>query len=161
MQGDGWFAVQGPNGVAYTRDGRMRMLDSGDLVTLGGLPVLDVGRAPLTLNPAAGPPVITRDGMINQAGAQVGAIGLFAIDPNARLERVEGSAVTTSGPVTEVLDFTSNGVVQGFVEGANVRPVMEISRLIAVSRAFDAANSMIEKSETSSKDAIKVLGDTA
>jgi flagellar basal-body rod protein FlgF len=161
VEGDGWLAVQTPAGVAYTRDGRMRMLENGDLTTLDGRPVLDVGRAPLTLNPDAGPPVITRDGMITQNGQQVGALGIFAIDPKAKLDRVAGSAVVTRGTVTEILDFTANGVVQGFVEGANVRPVMEIARLVTVSRAFDAATSMIEKSEASSKEAIKVLGETA
>src|SRR5262245_33624348 len=31
VQGDGWFAINTPRGVAYTRDGRMRMLESGAL----------------------------------------------------------------------------------------------------------------------------------
>ena len=39
------------------------------------------------------------------------------------------------GPATEVLDFSNNGVVQGFVEGSNVNPILEISQLITVSRA--------------------------
>ena len=161
VQGDAWFAISTPAGVAYTRDGRMRMLDSGDLTTLEGYPVLDVGRAPLSLNPDAGPPIIARDGMITQGGQQVGAIGLFQIDPQTRLERFENSAVVPQGAAVEVLDFETNGVMQGFVEGSNVQPIMEISRLIAVSRAFDAANSMIEKSETTSQEAIKVLGETS
>ena len=62
--------------------------------------------------------------------------------------------------MTEVLEFSNNGVAQGFVEGSNVQPVMEISRLIAITRAFEAANTMMEKSETTSENAIKVLGDT-
>ena len=161
VQGDAWFAVNTPKGVAYTRDGRLRMLESGDLTTLDGSPILDVGRAPLSVDPDAGPPIIARDGMITQNGQQVGAIGLFMIDPATPLKRAENSAVLPQGPVTEVLDFSTNGVVQGFVEGANVQPIMEISRLIAVSRAFEAANAMIEKSESTSQEAIKVLGETS
>src|SRR5579883_3018620 len=33
VQGDGWFAIQTPNGIAYTRDGRMQLTESGALQT--------------------------------------------------------------------------------------------------------------------------------
>jgi flagellar basal-body rod protein FlgF len=161
VQGDSWLAIQTPVGVAYTRDGRMQMLETGELVTLQNYPVLDVGRAPLVIDPDGGPPIITRDGMIAQRGQQLGAVGLFRIDPSTPLDRFENSAVIPRGPATEVLDFNADGVVQGFVEGANVRPMMEISNLIAVTRAFDAANSAIQQAESTSSEAIRTLGDTA
>jgi flagellar basal-body rod protein FlgF len=161
VQGAAWLAIQTPVGVAYTRDGRMQMLETGELVTLQNYPVLDVGRAPLVIDPDGGPPIITRDGMITQRGQQLGAVGLFRIDPSTALDRFENAAVLPRGPVTEVLDFNADGVAQGFVEGSNVRPMMEISNLIAVTRAFDAANSTIQQTESTSSDAIRTLGDTA
>ena len=161
VQGDGWFGIQTPSGVVYTRDGRMRLLETGELQTLNGYAILDVGRAPITLDPTAGPPIIARDGMIMQAGQQLGAIGLFHIDPATKLERFENSGVVPQGPAEEVLDFSTNGVVQGFVEEANVNPIMEISRLIEVSRAFEAVSAAIEKSEATSTNSIKTLGATS
>jgi flagellar basal-body rod protein FlgF len=161
VQGDAWLAITTPAGIAYTRDGRLRMQPTGELTTLAGYPVLDVGRAPLIVDPDAGPPIITRDGMITQRGQQLGAIGLFSIDPETPVERFDNSAVIPQGQATEVLDFTDNGIVQGFVEGSNVNPIMEISRLIAVTRAFEAANSMIDQSESTAKDAIRTLGETS
>jgi len=160
VQGTSWFAIKTPSGPAYTRDGRMRMLETGELTTLNGYAILDVGRAPIILDPDAGTPNIARDGMITQGGRQIGAIGLFQIDAETKLARFENSGVVPEGPATEVLDFSTNGVVQGFVEQANVNPIMEISQLIAVSRAFEAASSMIEKSELTSHNAIKTLGET-
>lgn len=161
VQGDGWFAINTPSGTVYTRDGRMRMLENGELQTLNGYQVLDVGRAPLSLDPTAGPPIIARDGMITQHGQQVGAIGLFRIDSTTKLNRFENSGVVPEGNASEILDFSTNGVVQGFVEEANVNPISEISKLIAVTRAFDAANSMIDTSDTTARDAIKTLGETS
>ena len=161
VQGEGWFAINTPSGVAYTRDGRMRMLETGDLTTLNGYAILDVGRAPITLDPSAGPPIIARDGMIMQGGQQIGAIGLFRIDPSTTLDRFENSGVVPAGPATEILDFSTNGVVQGFVEESNVNPIMEISRLIAVTRAFEAASSSIEKSDTTAQQAIRTLGEVS
>jgi flagellar basal-body rod protein FlgF len=161
VQGNGWFAMQTPSGVVYTRDGRMRLLESGELQTLNGYAILDVGRSPITLDPTAGPPIIARDGMIMQAGQQLGAIGLFRIDPATKLDRFENSGVVPQGPAEEVLDFSANGVVQGFVEEANVNPIMEISHLIEVSRAFEALSAAIQQSESTSQNAIKTLGATS
>jgi flagellar basal-body rod protein FlgF len=160
VQGDGWFAINTPSGTVYTRDGRMRMLESGALQTLNGYQVLDVGRAPITLDPTAGPPIIARDGMITQNGQQVGAIGLFSIDPAVKLSRFENSGVVPEGNASEILDFTNNGVVQGFVEDSNVNPISEISKLIEVTRAFEMATSSVETSDQTASEAIKTLGET-
>ena len=54
--------------------------------------------------------------MITQNGRQVGAIGLFQIDASAKFERYENSGVIPDKPATPVLDFDTNGIVQGHVE---------------------------------------------
>ena len=158
VQGDGWFGIQTPRGVAYTRDGRTNIDESGILRTLNGDPILDGGGAPILLDSGAGPLAVSADGMITQSGRQVGAIGLFAIDPTAKLKRVENSSVVPDKPATPVLDFTRDGVVQGAVENSNVDPVREMTRLIEVTRAFDGVAAETSQSETSLQDAIKALG---
>ncbi len=161
VRGDGWFAVQTPAGTAYTRDGRMRMSDSGSLESLNGYPILDAGGAPILLSPNAGPPVISGDGMISQGGQASAAVGLFTIDDSARLERYDNSSVIPDKPATPVLDFSNSGVVQGYVEGANVNPIMEMSRMIAVTHAFEGVSTAIQSTENSLTDAIKTLGATS
>jgi flagellar basal-body rod protein FlgF len=158
VQGDAWLAIKTPAGTAYTRDGRMTVNESGELTTLNGYSVLDAGGAAILVDPSAGAPDIARDGMISQKGTQVGALGLFTIDDDAKLTRYDNSGVIPDKPANAVLDFTANGVVQGFVEGSNVNPIMEMTKLIAVSRAFDGINAATEKSESSMTDAIKTLG---
>jgi flagellar basal-body rod protein FlgF len=158
VQGEGWLGIQTPSGVAYTRDGRLKMLETGELQTIDGYPVLDAGNSPITLDPTAGPPTIFKDGMINQGDNQVGALGLFALDRAAELTRGPNSSVTPSIPARAILDFSNNGVAQGFVEGANVNPVTELTKLIATSRAFENANSMYDTLDSAQKDAIRTLG---
>jgi flagellar basal-body rod protein FlgF len=160
VQGDGWLGVRTPGGTAYTRDGRMQMTDSGNLVTLNGYPVLDAGGAPIILDSSAGPPTIAGDGMINQNGKQVGAIGLFSIDNSARLTRADNSAVIPDKPPVPILDFTQDGVIQGYVEGSNVDPIREMTKLISVTRAFDGVSNGLSQMETTLHDAIKTLGST-
>ncbi|HUI19686.1 MAG TPA: flagellar basal-body rod protein FlgF [Methylocella sp.] len=161
VQGDGWLALQTPAGVAYTRDGRMRMQPSGALQSVNGYPILDAGNSAITLDPEAGTVTIAQDGMITQGGQQIGAIGLFSLAANATLTRFDNSSVISNKPATPIVDFTQNGIAQGYIEGANVNPILEMEKLITLSRSFENIASAMEGSETSLKDAIKVLGGSA
>jgi len=158
VQGEAWLGIKTPNGVAYTRDGRMKMTPNGDLQTLDGYSILDAGSSAVSVDPTAGPPTIAADGMITQGGRQIGALGLFAIDDTAKISRFDNSSIYTDKPATAVLDFNSNGIMQGFVEGSNVNPILEMTKLIAISRAFDSVSTATTQSESSLTDAIKTLG---
>ena len=158
VQGDGWLGINTVNGAAYTRDGRMKISETGALQTLTGNAVLDAGGAPIIIDPNSGAPSISGDGMISQNGKQAGAIGLFKIDDDAKLTRTENSGVIPDKAPTPILDFTQNGIVQGYVEGSNVNPIEEMTKLITVTRAFDGVNSQVSETETSMLDAIKTLG---
>ena len=158
VQGDGWFGIQTPSGAAYTRDGRARIDESGILRTLNGDAILDAGGAPIVIDGAAGTLTVSSDGMISQNGKQVGAIGLFSIDPGATLTRAENSGVVPDKAAEPILDFIRDGVVQGAVESSNVDPVREMTRLIDVTRVFDGVVAGASQTETSLQDAIKTLG---
>jgi flagellar basal-body rod protein FlgF len=157
VQGDAWFAVRGANGPVYTRDGRMKMDALGQLRSLTGQAMLDPGGAPILLDPQAGPPTIGRDGSVAQGVNQVGAIGLFIIDPKSTLTRAEPNGVTTSLPAVPVQDFTRVGMVQGYIEGANVNPVLEMTKLINIQRAFESAATLVSETETSFTGAVRSL----
>ena len=94
-------------------------------------------------------------------GRQVAAIGLFALDERAKLTRAGNSGFTTDKPAEPILDFTQNGVIQGAIEGANVNPIQEMTKLIAVTRSFDGVNNEVTQTENSVTDAIKTLGGAA
>jgi flagellar basal-body rod protein FlgF len=160
VEGDAWLAIQTPAGQVYTRDGRLRIAPTGELQTVNGYPVLDAGGAPMLLDGNAGPPRIARDGTITQANRQAGAIGLFSIDSAANLTRFENSGVIPSRPAVPVLDFTKAGLHQGYIENANVNAVMEMTRLISLTRAFEMVSASLATSEASLQEAIKTLGAT-
>ena len=56
----------------------------GALVSVNNYPILDAGGAAVLLDPSAGPPTISQDGMVVQNGRRIGAVGLFSIAPSAR-----------------------------------------------------------------------------
>ncbi|MBS7537954.1 flagellar basal-body rod protein FlgF [Ancylobacter lacus] len=157
-QGDAWFAVQTPAGRAYTRDGRLQMSATGELKTVDNFPMLDAGGTMLMLDPAGGAPTIGADGAITQGGNIVGSIGLYQIPASAKLTRNGASTVIPDKPAQAVQDFSAVGVRQGYVEGSNVEPIQEMSRLIMVQRAFEMAASAVQLNEDSTSEAIRSLG---
>ncbi|QOZ28808.1 flagellar basal-body rod protein FlgF [Bradyrhizobium sp. CCBAU 51753] len=161
VAGQGWLAFAGPNGTVYTRDGRLQIAPNGDLQTVTGFPVVDSGGAQITLDPNGGPISIARNGAITQDRAEVGTIGLFTIPADANLERYGNSGVVPDRAATAVTDFTRDGFRQSYVEGSGANPMLELTRLISASRAFDGTNSMVEGTESSLQDAIRTLGEPA
>ena len=158
IQGDAWFSIETPNGPVMTRDGRFTMLDTGELVTLEGYPVLDAGGAAIQLNPQGGTPTAGADGMLFQEGVAAGAVGLFEFQPGLTFVRYGNSGIVPWGPPEPVVDRQDIGVVQGFVEDANVNPVLEITRLIQVQRAFEHVSALVRDSENALDQAISTLG---
>lgn len=160
VNGDAWLGIQTPSGTVYTRDGRLQITPQGELQTLNGYPILDVGGAPIQLNPAGETPTIARDGTVTQGQTQVGAVGLFTIPADANLTRSENSGVVPDRAAEPALDFARTSIVQGFVERANVNPILEISKLITLQRSFDAITNSINQTENTLGAAIQTLGDT-
>jgi flagellar basal-body rod protein FlgF len=157
VDGDGWLALETPEGTIYTRDGRLHMTDLGDLTSVAGYPVLDSGGGPISLDPSAGPIEIAESGVISQGGKQVGSIGLFLIAADAKLTRHDNSGVIPDKPAEPVEDFTTASIRQGYVEGSNVNPILEMTRLIEASRAFDEAAAAIQQSDERTSEAIRTL----
>ena len=73
LSGPGFFAVNGPSGPLYTRNGSFRISPAGTLVTPDGYAVRSGGGAPVPLQHGR-PFEIAVDGTISQAGLVVGKL---------------------------------------------------------------------------------------
>ncbi len=158
IRGEAWFAIDTPAGSVMTRDGRFTMLETGELVSLEGYPVLDAGGAAIQLDPLSGAPEAGADGMLRQNGQPVDAIGVFAFVPGDDFVRYGNSGLVPSTPPEAIVDRDDVGIVQGFVEESNVNPVLEMTNLIMVQRAFENAASLIRQSDQSLGEAVKAIG---
>ncbi|MBA3448734.1 MAG: flagellar biosynthesis protein FlgF, partial [Pseudaminobacter sp.] len=131
---------------------------TGQMVTIEGYPVLDAGGAPIQLDPRNGAPQSGADGVLRQDGQIVGAIGLFSFEPGANFVRFGNSGIVPSGEPEPVVDRIDVGVAQGFLEESNVNPMLEMTRLIAVQRAFENTAAVMRSTEQTFGEAIKTLG---
>lgn len=154
-----WLGIQTPHGVVYSRDGRMTMTPEGDLVTGRGYSYLDISGGPIQLDPKGGAPVITRQGQIYQNGRQVASLGLYAFPEKSNLRHVDGgSAVLADKAAQPIDDMKDVGVLQGYTESSNVNAVVEMTRLIEVTRAFERVEAMLRTQEEQNSQAIRTLG---
>ena len=155
LEGDGFFAIEGPNGPLYTRDGAFSLSADGTLVTSDGRAVLSSGGTPIVLDPQAGSPSIGRDGVVRANGVEVGRIGVVNFAQPLALEKVGENLWSAEGQPPTPFEGV---VVQGALEGSNVQPVLELTRLLEISRAYQSAARIVSSGDELRKSAIERLG---
>lgn len=155
IEGSGFFMVEGPNGPLYTRDGAFTLNGEGQLVTSDGRAVLNSGGSPIVLDPQGETPTIGRDGAISVAGVEVGRIGVAAFARPGALSKVGDNLWDAQGQPSTPFEGV---VLQGALEGSNVRPVIELTRLIEISRAYQSAARIVAGADDLRKSAIERLG---
>jgi flagellar basal-body rod protein FlgG len=159
IRGEGFFRVQMPDGrTAYTRDGSFERDAQGQLVTADGY-LIDPG---ITVPQDARDVTINKQGVVsgtltNQTGPTtfgqlqlsrfVNKTGLEAIGDNLFLETAASGAPQTGTAGAEGFGDT----LQGYLEGANVNAVSEISDLIAAQRAYEMNSKVISAADEMSQ----------
>jgi flagellar basal-body rod protein FlgF len=159
IQGDGYFTVQTPLGPRYTRNGRWQLDPQGRLVTPQGYALLGDGSQPVEIPQGATDLSIGRDGTVTTSLGNAGRVGVVAFDKEQELRpAANGLYVTdaTPGPVP-----ADTAVVQGMIEESNVQPIVEVTRMMSLSRSFNFAKEMLDGESDRSKSAIEKLGRVA
>jgi flagellar basal-body rod protein FlgF len=160
IDGQGFFKVQTPAGERYTRDGRFRMDEAGRLTTQGGSPVLDDGGGEISLNPEKGQLTISPDGTLSQGTERIGKLGVVTFANLSTLEKVGDNLMQNTSNQQGVAAPDAK-LRQGMLEGSNVNPIQEITRMIEVSRAYEQMAKMMDSQATLSTQAVQQLGKAA
>ena len=129
VAGDGFFVVQAPQGVLYTRNGGFQRGRDGQLVSIQGDRVLGE-QGPITL--PAGAVAISADGTVSVEGAVVAKLRLAEFSANTNLAAA-GSGLYRA-PAGSELPAASSSIRQGMLEDSNVSPVAGVVQLITVQR---------------------------
>ena len=156
ISGEGFFAVQTPEGVKYTRNGEFTIDNQNQIVTQDGHPVLGENGA-LQL-PEQGE-VVIEDNNVLVDGFELDTLELVNFENPEGLIR-EGDVLFTAGPEVGE-EFAAEGLVeQGFLEGANVNPIEEMTRMIENTRAYEADQKAIQAHDDTLDAAINRVGRT-
>lgn len=156
LDGEGFLAVQTPQGERYTKAGSMAIDARGTLVDLQGNPVLsELG--PIRFTPTETDISITADGTIASSDGIKGKLKVVEFaDPQAATR--EGNNLWAGGNPQPA---TQTRVVQGAIEKSNVSGIAEMTEMIRVQRAYESAASMQERQDEMRRTAIQRLGTLA
>lgn len=157
VRGDAYFTVQTANGqTRYTRDGSFEINSRGQMVTQGGLRVVGEN-GPIEISTNETNVRIAEDGTVFTDQGNRGKLRLSRI-PNPRDLRNEGSNLFSSAGAAQPAGPQAR-VETGVVERSNVKPVLEMSRMVDVQRAYASITSMITRADEIKRDAIRRLSD--
>jgi flagellar basal-body rod protein FlgF len=157
IDGEGvFFTVSDAAGDAYTRDGAFTLDPEGRLVTKAGLPVQGDG-GDIILDASRGQARVAQDGTISQDGQPVGRLTLARFDALGVLSK-DGDGLYRNRSNVTAVEAAGVQVRQGMLEGSNVNPLIEITNLIEISRAYERAAKMIEQTTELSRRSVERLG---
>jgi flagellar basal-body rod protein FlgF len=134
LQGDGFFEVQTKDGVRYTRNGHFSIDKDSRLITQNGDVVLS-SNGPVTL-PTGKTIAISNSGEITAGTDQIGKLKVVTFDDKSKLT-LQGMNFYKAEEGVPSKDSSSFTVAQGFLEGANVSLIRNLTRIVEVSRAYE------------------------
>jgi len=135
IRGNGFLAVQTPNGERYTRNGNLHIDSNSMLRTVNGNPVLGVSGRPITLG--AGEISISDSGGVYMDGVEVDRIKVVIFQDRSQLEK-EGETLFFS-KIGETPSARTNVVMRsGYLEQANVNTIRSMVDMLNLLRSFES-----------------------
>lgn len=162
VNGDGWLAVQGPDGrEAYTRAGDLHVDVSGQLLTASGLPVMgDSG--PLSVPPNTSLTIGT-DGSVSivpvgQGPETVSTVGRIKLvnPPAESLERGSDGLFRQKDGQDAAPDAAIR-LATGALESSNVNAASAMVNMIELARQFDLQMKSIRTAEDDARSSASLL----
>jgi len=173
IDGDAFFVVQTPRGERYTRNGALKINAAGQLVTSEGYQVQSESGQILFQNNdskiaiAEDGTIRVREGTDSRSDAQRGKLRIVRFDQVQRLQK-DGSGLFSAPadlvpqppPVPQPPQATQRyRVMQGYLEQSNVRSVVEMSRMVEITRHYTMMAGMLQQHGDMRRNAIDKLAE--
>lgn len=144
LVGDGYFAVETPEGERYTRAGNFSVDGEGYLVTTDGNFVLgDNGRVRVGSTDFT----ITADGQVSGSMATADTLRIVSFEDAAALRKEGDNLYYLYGGAAPVEDAGVTSVRQGMLEGSNVDLATEMVDLLTVYRKYEASQKIVSMTD--------------
>jgi flagellar basal-body rod protein FlgF len=158
ISGSGFLAVQTPQGIRYTRDGRLQVNAAGLLVDARGNAVMGVNGA-IQMGAAGGTPAprdieVSETGQVKSGGKLVGEL-LIADLPAASLKPAGDNLYASSAmPQRSV----AARIVQGSLEDSNASAVRELGAMMRNSRYYEANAAALRQQDQTLEGLVGLMG---
>ena len=153
LEGEGFFTVQTPNGIRYTRNGEFSVNPEGVLVTQEGNPVQGDGGE---IRVEEGSVTISETGEILVTGEAAGTLSNVKFPEGTQLLK-QGETLLIPADAGQTGTAAEDVKVhQGYVEKSNVDPVLSMTEMIDVIRGFESYQKVIQTLDEMSGQAMQV-----
>lgn len=154
LAGPGFFGVQTTDGIRYTRAGNFQMDATGTLLTSAGDTVADAGGAAIVIPAGSTEIKIDERGFVSNQDGQVGQI-MMAEFADTRYMRPVGHTLYETNQAPLPADRTR--MKQGYLEGSNVKPVMEMTAMIDTLRSYQSVQNILQNENERLRGVIQKL----
>lgn len=157
IEGDGFFQINTEDGERFTRDGRFTTDAAGRIVNSKGDPLAGDGGAEITIDPRRGVVAISRDGVVSQDGERIGKVGVLRFANLSGLSKDGDGLYKNDGNIPP--QAAPDAVVsQGAVEGSNVQSVLEVTRMLRITREYERISKLMDQTSELDRRSIERLG---
>lgn len=154
VEGNGFLVVNTAAGERYTRDGHLKLNEQGRLVTADGDSVMGDG-GEITIPPGENDIKIAQDGTVSTRQGTAGRLRVVSFLPG-QLNKEGGNLYSATVPPTAA---AGTRVLQGMIEHSNVEPVVEMTKMIEVMRAYQHSTETLNATDDIMRRAVQRLGD--
>lgn len=156
VKGEGFFVVQTAGGERYTRSGAFDINSRGELVTQQGHRVAGEN-GPIVMAPGETGIRMSADGTVSTDQGQRGKLRLVKF-ANPQSIRSEGDNLFSATAPAQPVGPTGQ-IEPGALERSNVKPIIEMSRLLDVQRTYTTIAGLMSKVDELRRTAISRLAD--
>ena len=165
IDGDAFLVVETPRGERYTRNGALQINATGELVTSAGDRVLGEGGPiqfqqtdhDISINPDG--TITVREGSNTRSDSARGKLRLVGFDRISQLQKDGSSLFAAPNGVAPQAAPAGVRVVQGAIEQSNVRSVIEVARMIEVTRTYTQIAGVLQQQSDQRRNAIDKLAE--
>lgn len=160
LSAEGFFKIQTPNGIRYTRNGTFTLDRENQLVTQNGDPVL--GESGPILIEGTGGRVnnihISDRGEIRVDNQLAGRLAVVEFEATEKLKKKGESLFVYDGPATDEKAVDALQIQQGALESSNVVTVIEMTKMVETMRRYEACMKMLQSVDETDSKLINLLG---
>ena len=153
--GNGFFEVQTPQGVLYTRNGNLSINENGVLSTAQGWPVMGQG-GEITIH--SGRIDINEDGQVLVDGAVVGVLKVVDFGDPSKLRKAGNSLFKAEIPDAGLREGQNYRIAQGALEMSNVDAIRTMTDIIEATRVFETYQKVIRSADEATAKTVNEVG---
>jgi flagellar basal-body rod protein FlgF len=154
LRGPGYLVVKIADGNAYTRNGHLRLDATRRLTSESGAPVLGETGNEIQIDANQSDITIRRDGGILVNGRQIDRLQIVSFADEQALKKAGDGVFKSNQTPTPA---TQTEVRQGMIEESNVRPIVEITQMMAIVRNYQTAQNFLDGEHQRQLKAIREL----